>query len=529
VLLALVGFAASAQAQQLALPRILSENGRHALSVDGQPYLILGGQANNSSNYPAMLPEVWPTIRALHANTLEIPVAWEQVEPAEGKFDFSWVDALISQARENNVRLILLWFGTWKNTGPSYMPEWVKTDTRRFPRMLTREGKTHYVPSPHGRATLEADKRAFVAFMRHIRDIDPQHTVIMVQPQNEVGSYGSPRDFSPEANRLFAQQIPAELARKVGERGTWSEVFDWNADTAFNAWYTARYVDEIAAAGQAELNLPMYVNVVVSDPFDAKAGGGASGGADWPVLEVWKVAAPHIAIAAPDIYDRAYPVYKGKLERMARADNPLFVPETGNDLEFARYFWLTLGKGAIGWAPFGMDMTYDNFPLGGKNLADNLGAFASKFALMAPIARDWARLAFENPTVGFAKGEDTSAQSEVLGRWRITAQYGLWSFGEPTWTWMEVPPHPNGDRPVGGAALIQLGPDEFLLAGSEVRISFDLAEPSPGDNAHYLSVEEGIFRNGEWVMRRRWNGDQTDYGLNLTVPSLLKVRLGTYR
>ena len=512
------------------LPQVFSKDGRHALYVDGAPFLILGGQANNSSNYPAMLPQVWPTIRALHANTLEIPVAWEQVEPVEGQFDFSWLDTLIPQARENNVRLILLWFGTWKNTGPAYMPEWVKSDTKRFPRMKTKDGKTHYVPSPHGRNTLEADKRAFVQLMRHIRKIDPQRTVIMVQPQNEVGSYGSNRDYSPEANRLFARPIPAELARKVGKSGTWSQVFDWNADTAFNAWYTARYIDEIAAAGQAELNLPMYVNVVVSNPFDAKAGGGASGGADWPVLDVWKVAAPHIAIAAPDLYDREYKTYNGKLDRMSRRDNPLFVPETGNDLEFARYFWLSLGKGAIGWSPFGMDSTYANFPLGAKALdAETLDAFASKFALMAPIARDWARLAFERPTIGFAKGDDATDQSATAGRWKITAQYGLWAFGDPSWTWMKMPPNPKKDQPIGGAALIQLGADEFLLAGSDVRISFGLDKAQPGENSHFLSVEEGTFQNGRWVMQRRWNGDQTDYGLNLNKPTLLKVRLGTYR
>jgi len=519
---------ASAQSQ---LPRIVSENGRHALLVDGEPFLILGAQANNSSNYPAMLPQVWPTIRALNANTLEIPVAWEQVEPVEGQFDFSWLDALIPQARENNVRLVLLWFGTWKNTSGSYVPEWVKADGQRFPRMKTRDGKTHYVHSPHGRATLEADKRAFVAMMRHLRAIDPQHTVIMVQPQNEVGSYNSPRDFSAEANRLFAGPIPAELAGKIGKRGTWEAVFGKKADSSFNAWYTARYIDEIAAAGQEVLNLPMYVNVVTSDPSDPTAGegGGASGGADWPVLDVWKAAAPHIAMAAPDLYDRSHKVYAGKLDKMTRPDNPLFVPETGNDLDFARFFWLTLGKGAIGWAPFGMDPTYSNHPLGGKDLADNLDAFASKFALMRPVAGDWARLAFKHPTIGFARGDDASEQSQVSGRWKVTAQYGLWSFGDPSWTWMEMPPHPNKDRPVGGAALIQLDADEFLLAGSDVRIGCSLADPREGDNVLFLSVEEGTFENGRWVMHRRWNGDQTDYGLNLGQPTLLKVRLGTYR
>src|SRR5947209_15925756 len=136
------------QAQTGTLPHLVKSGDRHALIVDGAPFLILGGQANNSSNYPAVLPLVWPTIHALHANTLEIPVAWEQVEPVEGKFDFSWLDTLVAQARQNDTRLVLLWFGTSKNTNPGYTPEWVKTDIKRFPHMITREGKTHYVLTP---------------------------------------------------------------------------------------------------------------------------------------------------------------------------------------------------------------------------------------------------------------------------------------------------------------------------------------------------------------------------------------------
>jgi beta-galactosidase GanA len=396
---------------------------------------------------------------------------------------------------------------------------------------MTKDGRAHYVPTPLSRNTLEADKSAFVALMRHIRAIDSDHTVILVQVENEVGSYGNPRDFSPQANGLFAGPIPAELGRKIGKSGTWTQVFGRKADSSFSAWYIARYIDEIAAAGQAELNLPMYVNVVTSDPADPKAGegGGASGGADWPVLDVWKAAAPHIAIAAPDLYDREYRQVNGKLDKMSRPDNPLFVPENGNDLPFARFFWLALGKGAIGWAPFGTDTTYFNYPLGGKNTPEDLEAFASKFALMAPIARDWAKLAFEHPTIGFAKGDDASDQLQILGRWKITAQYGLWAFGDPTWTFMKFPPNPKKDLPVGGAALIQLGPDEFLLAGSDVRINFALTAPAPVETSGFLSVEEGTFQNGRWIMSRRWNGDQTDYGLNLDKPTLLKVRLGTYR
>lgn len=527
----IAGAPACLHAQPTPPPYLVHSGGKHALMVDGAPFLILGGQANNSSNYPAVLPKIWPTIRALHANTLEIPVAWEQIEPVEGKFDFSWVNALIPEARANGVRLDLLWFGTWKNTSGTYRPEWVKTDKQRFPHMMTKDGRTHYVPTPLSRSNLEADKRAFAALMRHLREIDPQHTVVLVQVENEVGSYNNPRDFSPLANKLFAGPIPAALARKVGRSGTWEAVFGRKADSSFNAWYTACYVDEIAAAGQAELDLPMYVNVVTSDPSDPKAGegGGASGGADWPVLDIWKAAAPHIAVAAPDLYDRDYVQVNGKLDKMSRPDNPLFVPENGNDLPFARFFWLALGKGTIGWSPFGMDSTYFNYPLGGRNRPEELEAFASKFALIAPISRDWARLAFQHPTAGFAKGDDAGDQSQVLGRWKVTAQYGLWAFGDPSWTFMKFPPNPKKDEPVGGAALIQLGRDEFLLAGSDVRISFGLAQPSSGEAAQFLDVEEGTFVNGRWVMARRWNGDQTDYGLNLDAPTLLKVRLGTYR
>jgi beta-galactosidase GanA len=523
---------AAPAAAEAPLPRIVSKDGRHALLVDGAPFLMLGGQVHNSSNYPAMLPLVWPTIRELHANTVEVPIAWEQVEPVEGRFDFSFLDELVRQARVNDVRLVLLWFGTWKNTAPSYAPEWVKSDTRRFPHMITRDGKTHYALSPHGRTTLEADKRAFVALMRHIREIDPQHTVIMIQPENETGNYGSPRDFSPKAQGLFEAAVPADLARKMGKTGTWSQVFGKKADQAFSAWAIGRYVDEIAAAGQAELNLPMYVNAALSDPFKEEgAENGASGGPNWNVIDIWKVAAPHIAIESPDIYNRDQKAYSAYLDHYGRADNPLFVPETGNDKDYARFLWPVLGRGAIGFSPFGMDATgYSNFPLGAKQLdAETLEAFASKYRLLQPIARDWARLAFEHPTWGVAKPNDGADQSGVMGRWRITAMYGLWEFGERDWTWIEMPPHPNKDRPVGGAALIQLGADEYLLAGSDVRIRFALDKPASGENSQFISVEEGTFENGRWVMQRRWNGDQTDYGLNLTKPTLLRVRLGTYR
>ena len=338
--------------------------------------------------------------------------------------------------------------------------------------------------------------------------------------------------FRPRRSACSTARFPPSLARATGKRGTWAQAYGKLADQAFNAWHVARYIDEIAAAGQAVLDLPMYANAALSDPFkEEDALNGASGGPNWNVIPIWKAAAPHIDVLSPDIYDRNEKNVSGWLNHYARRDNPLFVPEIGQASEFARFLWPALGRGAIGFAPFGMDTTgYSNFPLGAKQLDDEtLEAFASKYRLLGPIARDWARLAFRHPTWGVAKPADGSDQSGVLGRWRITAMYGLWEFGERDWTWIDMPEHPNKQRPVGGAAVVQLGADEFLLAGSDVRIRFGLDKPAAGENSQFLSVEEGTFQDGRWAMHRRWNGDQIDYGLNLTKPTLLKVRLGTYR
>ena len=530
---ALVALATPAFAQQ-PLPRIESENGKHLLMVDGEPFLMLGAQAHNPSNYPSVLPQVWPMMERLHANTLEIPVAWEQIEPEEGRFDFSYLEALLKGAREQDMRLVLLWFATWKNTGPSYAPMWVKTDTKRFPRMRTPEGNLHYALSPHSRSTLEADKRAFVALMRWLRENDPDHTVIMVQPQNEAGVYGQKRDHSAEADALFAAPIPDELARHNGKSGNWREAFGPLADSAFNAWHTARYIDEIAAAGQQVLDLPMYANAALSDPFAAPGeGGGASGGPDWPVIDVWKAAAPHIDLVAPDIYMRDERQAAEIMRLYTRPDNPLMIPEIGNAAEYARLWWTALGHGAIGFAPFGMDETdYSNFPLGAQQLDDEtVEAFASKYRLFAPMAGAWARVAAQNPTWGAAKPADGSSQSTVMGRWKATVQYGEWQFGERDAAWMPDTPHPTDCKSVGGAVIVQTGADEFLIAGSNARVRIALAEAKPGESAAMLRVEEGMLaEDGSFVMRRVWNGDQTDHGLNFnSQPVLLKVTVGSYQ
>jgi beta-galactosidase GanA len=517
------------------MPRVVERNGRHALFVDGAPYLVLGAQVNNSSAWPAALPKVWPAIEQLHANTVVVPIAWEQIEPSEGHFDFSFLDLLIGQAREHGVRLGLLWFGTWKNNAPNYAPEWVKLDNKRFPRVISATGAVLNSLSPHASTTLDADRKAFAMLMRHLREVDAQRTVILVQVQNESGTYGSVRDYSPAAEKLFRGAAPDALLRKLNRKaGTWEQAFGADAEEFFHAWSVARFIEQVAAAGKAEYPLPMYVNAALRDPFNpGKPGGYASGGPTDNVLDVYRAAAPSIDIIAPDVYMRESAKYSRILELYGRADNALFVAETGNDKPFARYFFATLGRRGIGFVPFGIDFTgYANYPLGAKRAdAAMIEPFAANYRLLGPFARKWAQLSFESEVWGGAQPDDDKEQSFDLGRWSATISWKEWQFGMKDWTWLgKIDSLEGREIPDGGALIAQLGPDEYLVTGRNARVSFGLGKGRRANGVIFARVEEGYYDDrGRWIFERVWNGDQTDYGLNFTtLPQLLRVRLATY-
>lgn len=514
-------------------PRLVHRQGRHALLVDGAPYLMLVAQANNSSNYAAALPGVWAAADDLQANTVQVPIAWAQIEPEEGAFDFSFVDTLLAQARDRGYRLILLWFATWKNNSPKYAPNWVRLDNARFPRVVIQNGEVRNSLSPVHQATLDADRNAFAALMRHLAEVDRRYTVIMVQPENETGTYGSVRDYSPAAQRLFEGPVPSRLREAMGrEPGTWVQVFGRDADEFFHAWHIARFVDQVAEAGKAEHPLPMYVNAALRDPIDPQEPiTYASGGPTHNVLDVWKAGAPNLDMISPDIYLRDHRDVMAVLDHYDRPDNPLFVAEIGSDTLFARYLFPTLGLGGIGFAPFGADYTgYSNYPLGAKEVApETLEPFAENYRVLAPMAREWARIALEHETWGVAKPDDGGDQVIDLGRWKATIKYDQWQFGMEEW-------FPDADRPwfadepVGGVLMARLGPDEYLVIGRYARVSLGLTVGEPGEHGVILRVEEGHFANGRWVMERVWSGDQTDYGLNFTgLPQVLRVTLATYR
>jgi len=511
------------------MPRIVERDGRHALIVDGAPFLILGVQAHNSSAWPAIMPRVWPAVEALHANTLEIPIYWEQFEPEPGDFDTSSVDMLVQQAREHGVRLVLLWFGTWKNGSSHYMPLWMKLNPGLYPRMIGADGRRVDSPSPHCAAALAADIRAFSALLAHLRAVDSVHTVILVQVENETGTWGSVRDFSPEAQKLFDGPVPAKLLTALGAStqsgATWSAVFGPNADEYFHAWSVASYVGAVAAAGKAQDPLPLYVNTALRDPITpGPASTYESGGPTDNVIPIWKAAAPAIDLLAPDIYLRGDERYRRVLELYSRPDNALFVPETRGDADAARYFFMALGHGSIGWSPFGLDFSASTpgaFMIPRVTEA-TLAPVALNYRLVGPIMREVARLNFEGRLQAVSEPEGVHSQRLDFGRWQAIITYN-------------APPFTRGrdgignPKPVGGALVGELREGEFLVTGEECKVDFKPSDPTSTLQRDFLRVEEGSYSGGVFKPLRIWNGDETDWGLNFaSEPRVLRVLLGTY-
>jgi|SRR5271165_908865 len=507
-------------------PKLVQKDGRYALMVDGRPYLILGGQIHNSSAWPTELPQVWESMAALHANTVEAPVYWEQFEPQESHFDFTSVDQIVEGARAHNLHVVLLWFGTWKNGNMHYVPAWVKTDTQRFPRVIRPDGEPIDVLSPLSRKTLEADKAAFVTLTRHLKQTDSaQHTVILVQVENESGNIGSVRDNSAEANRAFAGAVPADLLAAAHKNaGTWSQAFGADADEMFQFYHQAKYINEIVTAGKAEFPIPYYINVWIDYPapetpqrqLEMPGIAYPSGGAVQKMVGLWRALAPSIDMIGPDIYADDSPFYRETMRAYHRPDNPLWIPETGRSNSFGKFFFYALGDGAIGFSPFGVDHS------GWNILGDEAWtAHANNFALIGPMSREIAQLEFAGNLKTAVEEPGQTAKEVDFGPWQVTVTFGF--------------PQPDGRRAPGtkdahGAALVaQLGPDEFLVTGLDASISFHLPGKLPWMRSQIISAEQGTYENGVWKPLKLWNGDETDRGLCFhEKPEVVRVRVARF-
>ena len=486
----------SAYAQQTPIPSVTqNKEGRWSLLVDGKPYLVLGGQAHNSSTWAKTMPQLWDAVHAMGANTLEIPIYWEMIEPQKGQFDFSSVQMLLDQARQHDTRLILLWFATWKNGSNHYMPEWMKRESKRFPNVTGKTGKLIDSPSPHTEEAMKLDASAFAKVMGYLKDNDPQHTVIMVQVENEPGAWDTVRDYSAKAEKIFASPVPQELMtdallKELGgvkkQKGTWSEVFGARADEYFHAWHVAKYIEYVAAAGKEVNPLPLYTNAALRNPLtNPMANEYESGGPTDNVICIYRTAAPHLDFVAPDIYLTGHETVTKILDLYARPDNALMVPEAG--YTNIKYLYKSIEQG-MGFAPFGIDN-----PDGNSGPADKNAEIGKDYRLLAPLASDLAKWSAEGKIRAVVESESHDNQTIDLGEWEAIIK-----FEEKTGN--------------GRALIVMLDKNEFLLISRDCRFNVQGKGKNAGKTWQYLKVEEGEYKNDTFHADRVLNGDETDWG-----------------
>ena len=501
---------------------------------EGKPFFPLGGQCHNSSSQsPKQLEVFWKALKLLRANTAEIPLYWNLIEPEEGKYDFSQADEVLAEAREHGVKLIVLWFATWKNGKMQYAPDWVKENPDRFHRVITHDGVRTGVLSSHCKENLAADKRAFCALMEHLAGVDSDGTVLAVQVENEPGIEARAiRDHGPEGEADYLSPVPEKIIEYLntlpessrfrrawtgaGSRnsGNWQEVFGADGGEFLSAWSVANYINEIARAGKTKYKLPMIVNVWNGDlGFNQPGLDYPSGGAVAKVLDLWKFASPEIDIIGPDIYLGNIKQFDDVCSAFNRPDNPLFLPESPRRKHNEWGIISAVGRRhAAGYCMFGIE----DLLLEDGTIRPELQSAADSFAMVAdaiPLI-----LTHSDSMYPIIQEEGMVFQLLDLDTYMCNVL-----FREPGKAYY---PHrwPSARRERGRGLLFKTGKNEFYCVGDS--FFFELRKkPLPGmidfenyypnsRNATFLKIEEGHFDpSGVWQTDRVRSGDDLDFGI----------------
>jgi beta-galactosidase GanA len=536
----LAAAAAQAATVDAALPQLRRHGDTLQLAVDGKPFLILGGELHNSSaSQPDYLQRLWPRLQVAGLNTVVAPVEWDQLEPVEGRYDFTVLDGMLKQARAHDMKLVLLWFGAWKNSMSTYVPAWVKRDGERFAHARTRAGVAQEILTPFDPDTLKADAAALGALMRHLAETDRQHTVVMLQIENEVGMLPEVRDYGPQAEAAWRAPVPAGLIdylRKNGPTlqpglrrlwetggartaGSWSEVFgdSVEAQEAFHAWGYAGFIEGLARAAKAAYPIPAYVNVALNRP-GRKPGEYPSAGPLPHLFDVWKAGAPTLDLLGMDIYFDSFQEWARKFKR---PDNPLFVPEanrTGRNDNGANAFWAIGELDAIGYSPFGIEAMKD------PDQETLPGAYAVLRQLAPAIlaAQGEGRMRGFKAPASYDGVIDRKSQEATLGRYLLNVSFPN-QWGATT----------DAEVDKRGGLVIQLGADEFLVAGRGIIVTFQDAGGN-GEQVGFEKLTEGTFdARGQWREGRWLNGDESHQGRHVRLEgdafTIQRIKLYRYR
>lgn len=520
------------------------------LVVNGEPFLVLGGQLlNSSSATPELIAGRVAAVASLGANVVHVTVSWEDVERTEGVYTFTLLDELIAAARQNSLKMAVTWFGSWKNGLSSYRPAWMKRDTVRFPLARTREGRALPTLSIFNEATRTADIRAFRKLLAHIRDVDSsQNTVIIVQVQNEVGLLGDSRDFSPAAEaeyrkppeqgflselRRHTEEIPRAIAGGLARCDvdatadrSWEELFGPGdaTDHMFMAYHYAQYVNDVAAAGKIEYDLPFFVNAWLPYGEGALTASGGhrpgafpSGGPAPAVFAAWRYWARSIDMVCPDIYDSAFRQWSNAFANSQFAG--WFIPEMARTRRALANIPIAIGDyHAIGVSPFGVD-TDAEWERASDEDPDELRSWYRRLRNITPQILKAQR---EERICGFVLTDDEPVYLATLDRYHLTIRRD-----------QEYPGHKG--LPFASGLVILDDEHSLIGIGDGFAVTVQLSAENPDGKkteiglggmyertgptvVEFERVEVGEFKDGSWVRLQHLNGDENHHGQVLRMP-----------
>ena len=540
------------------------------LMVDGKPFIILGGELGNSSAASFEdVERIFPKLRRMGLNTVLVPAYWDLTEPVEGQFDFSLTDKVIEEARANDLKVIFLWFGAWKNSMSCYAPLWFKQDYKKYPRAYTKEGKPLEIASAFSENVYRADCKAFTSWLSHVAEVDKDHgTVIMVQIENEIGMLEDARDHSKMADKHFKAEVPYELISYLIEnkellhpymanrwaengsrsKGTWTEVFgeDIYTDEIFMAWHYSRYVERLAKEARSIYDVPLFVNAAMNSR-GRKPGEYPSAGPLAHLIDIWHAGAPTVDFIAPDLYDDGF---KGWVAQYHLHNNPLFIPEIRHSPNNGVRAFYVLGEhDAIGISPFSIE---DGSDEQGTPFVEGY----EKLREMMPMITQWQG---QNAMWGLLFDQNDKERVIVDGDLTLTCRHNFTLPWDPRAT-------DGSTWPEGGGIIIRLAPDEYIVAGNGIVVEFaTTAEKAAtaaktakalgedgfvASGSSSASIEEtskwnaprcgigfcdevNILPDGTLSYLRRLNGDQDHQGRHVRISvgdcKVLHVKLYLYR
>jgi hypothetical protein len=512
--------------------------------VNGKPFFPLGAQAHNSSSYSReMFSESIKATLALNCNTVEAPIYWEVIEAKEGIYDFTSVDYMVEMCRAAKLKLVLLWFASWKNGDMSYAPNWVKLDQIRFPRVLRSDGTPVAALSAHYEANCFADTKAYTAVMAHIKKIDEkEQTVIAIQIENEPGYLRTDRDYSPKALENVKSKVPFKLlvylethtcapAYKYWKEAGLKKDVDWTAAFGFHgyefceAWHLAGYIDAIAAAGKRMYNIPMYINVWLNtgNPWGIPGIEYPGGGAVKRAMHIWLAAVEHLDILAPDLYEQNSYRYKEIADFYGSEENALFIPESSLNVTSACNMFYAIAHGAVGYAVFGSESCLDDQ---GNLVEEALPVRDSNLAVQKamPLILKHKNTGKMYPVITHTGQTDEGYEfEEFIGTVNFTT-HNRFDYHSRRLKFSEQQLTPRG-------LIIEDEPYLFYFTGFfNLRlIPKKSPEISKIDNyfpmPDFLSIEEGHFdENGLFITDRIRNGDEAFFGGFWVTPACGVVR-----